>query len=208
MLFKTIILSFCFLKTNIVSSMVNSDELVAVVPYNYIWNVWYNEESSVLRSIFDSHSILSIEHFGSTSVSGLSAKPVIDILVGLNKFELQKGEIEGLRRLGYIFVEKSPYCERFYFKKRCERSFNLSIVLFSSDTWNDCICVRDYLRAHPDMVQKYTEIKQDAILSGYTTISKYSNYKRKFVEQLLAEARLWRPLLSSLFFCCNFNDVL
>jgi GrpB-like predicted nucleotidyltransferase (UPF0157 family) len=132
---------------------------------------------------------LAIEHFGSTSIPGLCAKPVVDILIGLNEFVLSNNEIYKLKQLGYTFIETSAYCERFYFKKCGKRRFNLSIVRFSGNTWNDCVSVRNYLQTHPNKIREYAAIKLDAIAHGNTTLPAYSRYKYKFVRQLLIDAK-------------------
>ena len=177
---------------DILNTMAKLDTSVVVVSYDPEWITWHDEENRLIRRVFDLHRIVAVEHFGSTSVPGLSAKPIVDILVGLNRFELIENEITALANIGYSFVEQSLYCQRFYFKKRGERSFNLSFVLFSGETWRDCIDVRDYLRVNPAKAQEYITIKQDAILNGCTKISEYSMYKFKFMKHLLVNAKSWR----------------
>jgi GrpB-like predicted nucleotidyltransferase (UPF0157 family) len=191
-LIKVIVPGICFLSMHVLTFMTKLDACVVIVPYDPKWAIWYEAESRLIREAFDSKRIMAIEHFGSTSVRGLSAKPVVDILVGLNRFEVTESEKKALADLGYIFIEQSSYCQRFYFKKQGERSFNLSLVLFSGATWHDCIDVRDYLRASPTEAHNYVLIKQAAISNGCTKISEYSKYKFKFIKTLLANAKSWR----------------
>lgn len=164
---------------------------VLVVPYNYSWRYWYSAERDAIKSIFAANRLMAIEHFGSTLVQGLCAKPIIDMLVGLNELVLLDDEIDRLGRLGYGFIEKSVYCERFYFKKRGQQCFNLSIVKYSGQTWSDCLVVRDYLRTHPQKAVEYAKIKCAAIAEGRVTISAYSAFKREFIKELYQCAKEW-----------------
>ncbi len=192
-LLKIVMLILSLSKIGVLVSMFNeSDEFVVLSPYSPEWVALYSQESSLIKKVLNSNRIIAIEHFGSTAVPGLYAKPIVDILVGLNRFELAEDEIKALAGVGYVFVEQSSYCQRFYFKKRGERSFNLSLVLFSGEVWSDCLDVRDYLRVSPLKAKEYIMVKQGAISSGCVKISAYSLYKFKFMKQLLASAKVWR----------------
>jgi len=135
--------------------------------------------------------VIRIEHFGSTSIPGMSAKPIVDIIIGLNKFYLDGNEIEKLLNLGYNFIENSHYCQRFYLQKRGDISINLSITKYKSETWKDCLSVRDYLKTHPVSMRKYATIKNEAIEKGFYSIDKYSAYKQFFFKHLVKNARDW-----------------
>jgi GrpB-like predicted nucleotidyltransferase (UPF0157 family) len=168
------------------------EELVTIVEYNKEWANWFQEECLALTKILDKELVVKIEHFGSTAIPGGYAKPVIDILVGLKSFVLSDVQINAMAELGYKFIEKSSFCQRFYFKKRGTRNFNISFVVFSGDVWEKCINLRDYLRANPDKRDEYTKIKKDAISSGNKTVASYSKYKYTFVCKLCQEALEWR----------------
>jgi len=166
-------------------------EYVKVFPYNYHWRIIFSNEAAILKRVFGKKRVVRIEHFGSTSIPGMSAKPVVDIIIGLNKFNLDDNELEMLLNLGYNFIEKSSYCQRFYFQKRGPLNINLSFTTYQSETWKDCLSVRDYLRTHPDSMQKYATVKNEAIAKGYLSIDKYSAYKQDFFKHLVKNARVW-----------------
>jgi len=169
-----------------------NEDLVTIVEYNKEWDNWFREECLALTKILDKDLVVKIEHFGSTAIPGSHAKPVIDILVGLKSFILYENQINALGELGYKFIEKSDFCQRFYFKKRGERSFNISFVVFSEDVWEKCINLRDYLRSNPNKRDEYAKIKKDAISSGHRTVALYSKYKYTFVCKLCQEALEWK----------------
>ncbi|NOU97415.1 GrpB family protein [Paenibacillus sp. LMG 31456] len=161
---------------------------VRVVPYDPNWSVLFAEEAYSIRNAI-SDIVSSIEHFGSTSVPGLDAKPIVDILVGTQSGACQTdAHIQTLAKLNYEFLgEDGRRPGRFFFRKRELNKFNISIVPFDGDLWRDNILFRDYLRAHPEEVCFYASIKKAAKQISPNSLLGYQNYKRPFVEEM----RVW-----------------
>jgi GrpB-like predicted nucleotidyltransferase (UPF0157 family) len=191
-IFLGIILMICLLPSIIKRFSSQQTNHIALLNDHDQWSTWYQEERSLIESFFPVSHLVQIEHFGSTSVPGLCAKPVIDILVGVNEFKLLQSELCALQKHGYVFIEKSSFCDRFYLQKRGSRNFNISIVLFEGNVWQECISVRDYLRIHPDWRNMYANVKKNAILYGHTSIKQYSKYKSNFVQNLTKAAITWK----------------
>lgn len=167
-------------------------EPVELHTYCSSWSHIFSHESNKLFNAIKRENVIGIEHFGSTSITGMVAKPIIDIIIGLKDFKLEPEDFRKLSKLGYNFIEKSVYCQRFYFYKRNGTAINLSITEYNSNTWKDCISLRDYLKAHPDERNKYIDKKLEALCKGNLTIDKYSAYKSNFVNELTKKARAWR----------------
>lgn len=167
-------------------------ERVCLLPYSPSWSSIYRNEASKIALTLGSKRVIDIQHFGSTSIPGMIAKPIIDIIVGLDEFKLEESERNALSTLGYEFIEQSPYCQRYYLHKRGEDNINLSLTTYKSDTWKDCLIVRDYLKEHPFERYAYMDVKLRALLDGHTEINQYSSYKREFVKKLTDRARAWR----------------
>src|SRR5690349_18061362 len=72
----------------------------SVIPYDPSWVVRFNEIKKILQNVFGEKA-LTIEHIGSTAIPGMSAKPVIDVLVTVPKIEPFKKEKEEMEKLGY-----------------------------------------------------------------------------------------------------------
>ena len=134
--------------------MKDLNELIEVVPYDAAWPLFFQKESEIIKQAFDIDRIVDLEHYGSTSVPGLDAKPIIDILVGLSKFYLSEEERKRLEGLGYEYFGLSMTSQRFFLRKRCKRKFNLAIVFYEGSVWNDCLAVRNFLRADKDETVK------------------------------------------------------
>src|SRR3954464_1262922 len=111
---------------------------VVVAPYSEEWPLHFAEVHSDLLHAF-SPSQLAVEHIGSTSVPGLSAKPVIDVLVGADSIHTIEQKIEVLERIGYKYVAKyeDAFPMRRYFVRAAD-SFsrvNLHAVVPGSPFW-------------------------------------------------------------------------
>ena len=79
--------------------VVTLNEEIEVVKYNPEWPKLFVQEAQKIRAIFEPKRLLGIEHYGSTSVFGLYAKPIIDILIGLDKIVYCKTQF-----LAFIFT--------------------------------------------------------------------------------------------------------
>lgn len=166
---------------------------VVVVAHDPDWARVYAREARLVAAAIG-HRCAAIEHFGSTSVAKLLAKPIIDILVASTDGTAPtSSELEALAALGYTFLgEDARRPGRYFWRKRESQSFNLSIVPFRSDLWGDNLLVRDYLRTHPPEVSAYAQIKRRAIAASPHSLLGYQNYKRDFMRGLRQRALEWR----------------
>lgn len=167
------------------------NEPVHLVDYNPVWPQLFNEEKE--HQIFIKRASV-IEHFGSTSVSGMKAKPIIDILIGLPSMYLSKKELNALTRLGYKGFGEAGVPGRLYFVKRLPSiGYNLAVTQYSGKLWADNIMLRDYLRAHSAEAAKYALLKESIIASGTANrLLEYSQLKYDCVQDLLNKARQWQ----------------
>ncbi len=165
------------------------EEIVKIVPYNPTWPEWFGEEASHIKSLFDPARLVALEHYGSTAVPGLAAKPTIGILVGMQSLPLSPAEQERLAQSGYQMYKQLE--GRTYWRKNGSRSFTLAITTFGSETWLDHLAVRDYLRQHPEAAHAYAAVKYNAIKQGQLTAESYRNFKSEFLATLFRSAKKW-----------------
>jgi GrpB-like predicted nucleotidyltransferase (UPF0157 family) len=169
------------------------DEVIEVVVYDPKWPVLFEQEAQEIKNVFASGRLCALEHYGSTSVPGLCAKPIVDLLVGLKEFKLLDDEIKKLEDLDYEFIGLiHPTVDRFFLRKRGAQNFNLGVVAFDGQEWHYNLVTRDYLRAHPDEMAKYADIKNEAVRNGLKTLFEYHAYKDEFVKGLRDRAMQWR----------------
>lgn len=129
--------------------------MVHVVEYDIQWPCLFADEKARILSAFDNLSAL-VEHIGSTAVSGLAAKPVIDILIGTRFEELTKGHLDALRGFGYGYIRARRKGLCLY--RGHPRSHFVHIVEIECPEWYDLLVFRDFLRTHSEEANKYDDL--------------------------------------------------
>ncbi len=143
------------------------EENVAVVSYDPRWLEMFEQERDHLLSCLPRDVIKRVEHFGSTAVPGLWAKPIVDILVEVASLEeTKKRVVPVLEAQGYDYFWRPSWGDStppFYawFIKRDEdgkRTHHVHMVEADFEHW-DRLLFRDYLIEHPDVAREYGELK-------------------------------------------------
>lgn len=143
---------------------------------------------------------MAIEHIGSTSIPGLSSKPIIDIMVLIDNHENAEKFIPKLSEIGYPFDSNShtdKSTERHLFRKGKPTEFHLSIAYANrGGFWKRQLAFRDYLRSHPEDVQRYEKLKKDLIKKDPTGKGEYISGKTDFVNEILDKSGFirWKPV--------------
>jgi GrpB-like predicted nucleotidyltransferase (UPF0157 family) len=167
---------------------------IAIVDYDPRWPGLYLDERARILAVIGPR-VAAIEHVGSTSVPGLAAKPVIDIMVGVSTLADADACIEPIERLGYVYVPEyeDEIPDRRYFKKLLgdgRHTHHVHVVEVASPFWDDHLLFRDYLRAHPETAWDYEQVKR-ALAPHFASDNDYSLAKTDFITQVLERARLW-----------------
>jgi GrpB-like predicted nucleotidyltransferase (UPF0157 family) len=165
---------------------------VEVIPHDDRWILLYQIEAAGIRSALGGYA-LEIEHFGSTAVPRLVAKPIVDILVGVREGSDPRPAIDGLARLGYEYLgEDGRRAGRYFWRKRDMGAFNVSVLPHRGELWESNLAVRDFLRVHPGWVDRYGRVKEAAAAVSATSMLGYQDGKREFVDALrIAAAVAW-----------------
>lgn len=156
---------------------------VEVVPYCPDWPVQFEAEAQTLRQVFGGQ-LLTIHHFGSTSIPGMKAKPIIDILAIVGDINQVDELNQKLEQLGYHGVgEYGISGRRFFYKGSYEvRTHHLHVYEASNPNVLRHLAFRDYMRSHPDAAQKYSELK-DALAKRFPDdMESYIEGKNEFVK--------------------------
>lgn len=158
--------------------------------YKEVWAEWFADEADRLRGALGKH--VEIEHIGSTAVPGLIAKPIIDMMVGVEQLEdVTADMIARLEELGYRFMpERATKDEIFMLKgPDSHRTHYLHIVPRSNLRWHNTIMFRNYLRAHDDVRDEYAALKEQLALKFADDRENYTLSKAEFVAGVLSRAR-------------------
>ncbi|WP_438016936.1 GrpB family protein [Sorangium sp. So ce315] len=169
----------------------NIDEPIRVVDYDPRWPAWYAADAEELSNALGAR-LREVQHFGSTSVPGMAAKPIIDILVAPVRWPLAADDRRALEALGYEHLGEAGVVGREYFRRRGAHDTNLAVVEWEASLWHDNLLLRDFLRAHEAAAAEYARSKQEAWEGGARTLLAYSERKRHAVSALLDGAKRWR----------------
>ncbi len=134
---------------------------------------------------------VSIEHVGSTAVAGMTAKPVIDLLVGADSANSVDRAAGRLRAAGWHDLGEAGVPGRRYLRRRTTDAVNIHIVLRGGEHWINNLVLRDYLRCHPDEAAAYGRLKREIIQRGHDRLLAYSVEKAATMKSLVGRARLW-----------------
>lgn len=159
---------------------------VVVLPYNVQWKDDFEKiKSEIINAIGD--SIIGVEHVGSTSVEGMSAKPCIDIDVIIKDYSAFDIIVSRLEMIGYIYEGNLGIEDREafkYFNKPHLRTHHLYVCPQKSEELYHHITFRDFLRSNVDAVKKYSYVKETAARLFPHDIEKYMEYKSPCIEEL------------------------
>ena len=165
---------------------------IIVQPYDEMWKQDFISISNEIRDALGELA-LRIEHVGSTSVPGLSAKPVIDIDVVIRDYSVLDEVISRLAKIGYQHEGNLGIAGREAFGyegKEHLKEHHLYVCPEDSPELKRHIAFRDYLQSHPDAVQEYSRIKEEAASFYPYDIDQYIGHKSPVIEKIYKEIGL------------------
>jgi len=175
-------------------------EDVAIVLYDSRWPELFRREAEHLRSCLPAGLVRRIEHFGSTAVPGLAAKPIIDMLVEVRSLRAARAAIAPiLEAQGYdyfwrpSFGDDVPPWYAFFIRRdqRGRRTHHIHMVTRQSafrEHW-DRLLFRDYLISHPQTAQEYAQLKTDLVATHANDRGAYTDGKTAFIQRVTAKAK-------------------
>ena len=173
---------------------VNREE-VAITPYQPRWPRLFEEEADHLRDILPGSIVKRIEHFGSTAVPGLAAKPIIDMVVEVSSSDEVKREVVPiLEAEGYDYfwrptLDNDPPYYAWFIKRdaRGQRTHHIHMVEADSQLW-ERLCLVDYLKEFPQEAEKYTRLKEELSRRFPNDRTAYTAAKTEFIVPLTKKA--------------------
>ena len=161
---------------------------VVVLPYDEQWKRDFLMIKDELAAVLGQLA-MRIEHVGSTSVEGLSAKPIIDIDIVIKDHTVFEEVVSALETIGYQHEGDLGVPGREAFKydgKEHLRKHHLYVCTEDSPELKRHIAFRDYLRTHSDAMQEYSRIKEEGAKLYPYDIDRYIEYKSPFIEKIYA----------------------
>lgn len=165
---------------------------VTVLPYDSAWKSAFEAIKKEIEGAAGD-LILGIEHVGSTSVEGMSAKPCIDLDVVIRDVSVLEAVIARLAAIGYIHEGDLgiPGREAFkYTDKPHLQTHHLYVCPRDSRELHRHITFREFLKSHPEAVKRYSRVKETAAQLFPDDIDRYIAYKSPCIEELYAQCGL------------------
>lgn len=174
-------------------------DAIEVVPYDPAWPGMFREEAELLREILPRELIGRIEHFGSTAVPGLAAKPIVDMLVETPCLEETRRRVMPiLEARGYDAFwrpargDDAPPFYAWFIKRDANgcRTHHIHVVEPHFDQWEQ-LRFRDYLRVFPEVAAEYQALKLELAAAHPHDRIAYTEGKSAFITRVTREAGAW-----------------
>ncbi|MFL8674134.1 GNAT family N-acetyltransferase [Clostridioides sp. GD02404] len=161
-------------------------KIVEVVEYNPNWKYEFEKLKSTLEKVLGD-SILKIEHVGSTSVEGLSAKPRLDVDIVIENYNYLNDVISKLKKLGYRHLGNLDIegREAFLYETTDFMEHNLYVCPKNGKGYLEHIKFRDYLRLNPDKVKEYSNLKKKLAKLYRYDVNAYCDNKTDFIRKII-----------------------
>lgn len=154
--------------------------------YDSAWPKVFEKEATKIRAVLPGN--YQLEHAGSTSVPGLVAKPIIDMILLVADSRNEASYTPYLELLGYTLRIREPrWFEHRMFKKEIP-SVNLHVFSQGCPEAERMLRFRDYLRSHPEAKKRYGDAKRELVKRDWDYIQQYADAKTDVIKEILAEA--------------------
>lgn len=161
--------------------------------HSSLWKTQFAEESRQLQAVFG-RNVMSVHHIGSTAISNILAKPIIDILVVVRSLADIDNATHSSGDFGYEAKGTYGIEGRRYFRKtnaRGIRTHHIHMYEIGSAHITRHIAFRDYLRAHPDVAEQYSAVKAKLADADGKIDTGYQAGKGGFVKAVECDALEW-----------------
>ena len=167
--------------------------ILSVEPHSPAWRLDYEAEADRIHAALTS-SLNSLFHIGSTSIPGIYAKPIIDILADVTSLEAVDERLVEMQALGYECMGELGISGRRFFRKNDSsgrRTHQIHAFVHQSPDIDRHLAFRDYLIAHPATAQAYSELKRRLVETCNGDFEAYMDGKDAFIKDIEQKALHW-----------------
>lgn len=161
---------------------------IQVVPYDPEWPARYEQVARAVRAALGG-KVLRLEHAGSTSVPGLAAKPVIDMVLAVADSADEAAYIPPLEAAGFVLTIREPDWFEHRLLKPPEINGNLHVFTEGCEEIETMLLFREWLRAHEEDRRHYEAVKVDLAAREWKYVQNYADAKSEVVCEILTRAR-------------------
>lgn len=169
-------------------------QIIEVIRHNPQWRVEFKAESIHIAAALG-ENVMAINHIGSTAIPDIYSKPVIDILVEVGDITKVEGCSAAMESLRYEVMGEFGMLGRRYFRKDDQagnRTHQIHTFQTGSPDLERHLAFRDYMIAHPEEAQKYSELKRNLAAEHPQNSDGYMDGKDGFIKEVDIKAAKWR----------------
>ncbi|QUN11819.1 GrpB family protein [Clostridium sp. C1] len=177
-----------YIQKVVVSGNAEHNQTIVLKPYDENWPVLFEREKQRISTILKDKALM-IEHIGSTSVPGLIAKPIIDILLVVEDAGKEEDYVDDLVAHGYILRIKEPDFENHHMFLGPDTDIHLHVFSQDSKEIEKYLLFRNYLRNHQEAKEFYANTKKALAKKKWKYVQNYADAKSDVVQQIMDAAR-------------------
>jgi GrpB-like predicted nucleotidyltransferase (UPF0157 family) len=160
---------------------------IVLADYDPGWPVLYEREAARVRAVLGDRVRL-LEHVGSTSVPGLPAKAIVDILLAVADSADEPAYVPSMEAGGYVLRIREPDWHEHRLFKGPDTDINLHVFSDGSSEIDRMLAFRDRLRTHADERRRYEDTKRELAARHWVYVQDYADAKGEVVERIIARA--------------------
>jgi GrpB-like predicted nucleotidyltransferase (UPF0157 family) len=165
---------------------------IMLADYDPGWRVLFVCEAARIRAALGGRAV-QVEHVGSTSVPGLAAKPIVDILLAVPDSADEQAYVPALEAAGYVLRAREPDWFEHRLFKGPDADINLHVFTAGAAEIHRMLLFRDWLRANDADRAAYLQVKRALAGRTWRHVQHYADAKTAIVEQIIARATQHRP---------------
>jgi GrpB-like predicted nucleotidyltransferase (UPF0157 family) len=156
-------------------------------PYDPGWTSQFSLQAARIRAAL-AEKVLLLEHVGSTSVPGLSAKPIIDMVLAVPDSADESSYVPPLEKQGFVLRIREPDWFEHRLLKAPDIDGNLHVFSVGCEEIDRLLAFRDWLRMHDKDRRRYEETKRELAARTWRHVQNYADAKSEIVREILARA--------------------
>jgi len=161
---------------------------IVIADYNADWPSFFEREAARVRRILGDRVRL-LEHAGSTSVVGLPAKPIIDMVLAVPDSSDEVTYVPDMELGGYVLRIREPHWFEHRVFNALDTKVNLHVFTADCPEIAQMLLFRDWLRSHPEDRDLYAATKRELVKREWKFVQHYADAKTEAVHEILARAR-------------------
>ena len=164
------------------------DAPITLIEYDHAWPENFAREAKRIKAALGERALM-VEHIGSTSVPGLVAKPIIDILLVVADSAHEPSYVPALEAVGYVLRIREPDWHEHRLFKGQDTNINLHVFTQGSEEIRRVLLLRDWLRTNEADRELYARSKRSLASRKWKYVQNYADAKSEVVERILERAK-------------------